>query len=544
MRRFLPWLLLLVSACEPPKYQPPPTPVPLETPTPSPTSTPSPPPTPTPTPTIPRKTVDVAQLFNGITLFSKFETPQSEAPASIERDLNDSYKVQITLTAKLPYASRTLEELSRNDPKLPEVLGGLQRLLETARVSPFFDKLYENKVGYLRERLNRLDLLLSRHNFYDCETILELEDPDTKRKVLLIQGDMDLNSDGSDGDRNFPVEATSPTFQPQTSYRWPKLTDRPNPCLPIYENKLASLKQEFALKGLSVDRNRELKRSIDETNRIIADLKSKSFLISDADPSIVVPSFMASANNTGAFSPSVGDYAAVIYNGKIYPAIVGDLGPSNKVGEASGRICKEINPRSSGLSRAVSNIKVTYLIFPGTGEKPGPPDLARWREKCRQLLDEIGGTNAELYTWQNIVPPWPTPTPTPTPSPTPAPTASPTPSVSPTASPTFSSSVTPSPTPVLSPAAAPTTTSTPHLTPTSTATPASSSAPTATTTPASSPALTSSPSATPSRSPTPAPAVANPSAPSQEITPPPVTSPSSPDQATPEVVTPAATSPP
>ena len=369
-------VLLILSACKPPKYQPPPTPAPIVTATPS--VTPAPLPTPTPTPTIPRKTLDVSQLFNGITLFSKFETPQSEKPASVERNADDSYKIQITFTANLPNPSRTLEELAGNDPKLTEVLSQLTRLVDTARVSPYFAKLYENKIEHLRERLNRLDLLLSRHNFYDCETILELQHPDTGRKALLMQGDMDLNSDGSDGDRNFAIDATSPTFQPQTSYRWAKLTDRPNPVLSLYENKLEGLKQEFSLKGLRPERNRELKRSLDETHRVISELKSKSFLISDADPFIVVPSFMV-ADNTEAFSPSIGDYAAVIYNGKIYPSIVGDAGPSNKIGEASGRICKELNPRASALSRAVNNIKVSYLVFPGTAERARParpPPLA------------------------------------------------------------------------------------------------------------------------------------------------------------------------
>jgi hypothetical protein len=526
-----------------------------------PSPTPIPSPTPTPTPTIPRKPLDVAQLFNGITLFSKFETPQSGRPASVERDQDDSYKVQITFTANIPSPSRTLDELTRNDPKLPEVLSKLTRLLDNAQVSPNFEKLYKNKIGYLRDRLNRLDLLLSRHNFYDCETILELQDVETGRKALLIQGDMDLNSDGSDGDRNFPIDAASPTFQPQTSYRWPKVTDRPNPCLPIYENKLAALKQEFSLKGLSPEKNRELKRSIDETNRIIADLKSKSFLIGDADPSIVVPSFMA-GDNTDAFSPGVGDYAAVIYDGKIYPAIVGDVGPSNKVGEASGRICKEINPKASGLSRAVNSIKVSYLIFPGTAEKPGPPDLVRWGVKCKQLLDEIGGTIPELHAWQNIVPPWPTPTPTPTPPPTPTPSA--TPSPAPTSSPAPSPSETPSP--GAAPSHAVTATVTPAPSPTPTPSPAQSpeAAPLATSTPARSPGLTHppisaspaattpkrSPDASPLQTPSGSPALSGlgsdtskspdrPSVgPSEEITPPPVVSPSS-SSGTPEVVAPA-----
>ena len=67
-------------------------------------------------------------------------------------------------------------------------------------MSSSFDKLYKNKIDFVRERLNRLDLILSRHNFYDCETILELQDPESGRKALLMQGDMDLNTDGSDGE--------------------------------------------------------------------------------------------------------------------------------------------------------------------------------------------------------------------------------------------------------------------------------------------------------------------------------------------------------
>ncbi len=70
MRRVLFCILVILSACKPPKYQPPPTPTPEAA---------TPLPTPTPTPTIPRKTLDVSQLFNGITLSTKFETPQKRA---------------------------------------------------------------------------------------------------------------------------------------------------------------------------------------------------------------------------------------------------------------------------------------------------------------------------------------------------------------------------------------------------------------------------------------------------------------------------------
>ncbi|MEZ5302405.1 MAG: hypothetical protein R3F11_17490 [Verrucomicrobiales bacterium] len=53
----------------------------------------------------------------------------------------------------------------------------------------------------MKTNLTRLNRVLSRHNFYDCETILELTHPDSKQPVLLMQGEMDVVSDGSDGDR-------------------------------------------------------------------------------------------------------------------------------------------------------------------------------------------------------------------------------------------------------------------------------------------------------------------------------------------------------
>jgi hypothetical protein len=259
-----------------------------------------------------------------------------------------------------------------------------------------------------------------------------------------------------------------------------------------------------------MERNRELRRSIEEISRVINELKTNSFLISDADPSIVVPSFMLS-NDDNAFSPSIGDYAAVIYDGKIYPAIVGDAGPSSKMGEASGRICKEINPRTSGFNRAVSNIKVSYLIFPGTAETPGPPDLARWHQKCKELLDEMGGVATELHLWKDVVPPWPTPTPSPTATPSPSPTVTPiaSPTPSPAASPTSgaaSASPTTSPAPGMR-------SSTPTATPSSGTASPSPLPPVSTVSPASSPAASPvvSPGTSPGRpaSPTPSPRATN-----------------------------------
>jgi hypothetical protein len=284
-------------------------------------------------------------------------------------------------------------------------------------VSPFFEKIYELKTNDLSRKLANLDAVLTRHNFYDCETMLELENPATSRRALLVLADMDVNTDGSDGDRNVQVDSSSVFFLPQTSYRWPKQTERANPMLAIEEKRLVDFKAEKLKPDLKPARLTQINDGIDLATRRIHDLKKWSFLVSSVDPFIVLPGFIM-RDHTGPFVPKIGDYAIVIHEGRAYPAILGDSGPSHKIGEASLLLCRELSQRSSQIIRAASDLNVTYLVFPGSAdEHPAPPDLAKWREKCTQLADELGGLTVPLHEWPNLVPPWPTPTPTPLPSP-------------------------------------------------------------------------------------------------------------------------------
>ena len=59
--------------------------------------------------------------------------------------------------------------------RLATLLPALPELIEAAQISPVFDNLYRLKCDQLKLGLHRLGTLLSRHNFYDCETVLELE---------------------------------------------------------------------------------------------------------------------------------------------------------------------------------------------------------------------------------------------------------------------------------------------------------------------------------------------------------------------------------
>lgn len=405
----------MLAGCGP--AQPPP---PAPTPTPSPAApevspTPLPKPTPMPTPYVPRKPMATGMMFNGLQYKWSIETQPGETAAR-DRKIDDAYRLELNLRIREPRPATTLEDIRVVNERLPELLPSLPALLDSATVSPAFAKLYELKLDWLKARLERLELILSRHNYYDCDTILQLKHPETGRRALFVQSEMDVNVDGSDGDRNVQVDGSGQFFQPQTSYRWPKKTDRPNSFLAPLQEKLAAALEELKKPGIATSRATELRERIEHWKLQIRDIQRWSFLVSEADPFIVLPGFML--RGSGDYVPKLGDYAVVIHRDKIYPAILGDAGPSYKMGEASLRLCKEINDTGTPLARPVSDLTVTYVVFPGSADpERDAPDLERWRQRCVELLAEIGAPETPVHRWENKVPPWPTPTPSPSPTP-------------------------------------------------------------------------------------------------------------------------------
>src|SRR5213596_2934419 len=390
---------------------------------------------PTPEPTATRPPVisgklDTGKLFNGITLHSTVETIPG-ADAATERTQPDSYALDLRLQARVPSANKTIDELAKVSLHLPTLLPGLASMLPADPVSPLYAQLYDSKVRMLRQNLARLDFLLSRHNFFDCQTVLQLQHPQTHRKALLFQADMDVDADGSDADR-MPIGTGTPAnFKPSTSYRWPKTSAAANPYLAATEDALKRAEAEVALSTTTASRKRDLRGTISQLRAEIGTLKKYSFLIGATDPFIVVPG----AFTHGPDSVKLGDYALVIFGNSIYPALVGDVGPNDKTGEASLRIAKEINTLSTPYNRPVSDLKVTYLIFPDTADKPfGPPDLEKLQARCEALVKEIGGASVPLHRWENIISPSPSPSAVQSPLASPSATAAPLSSVSATVS--------------------------------------------------------------------------------------------------------------
>ena len=346
---------------------------------------------------------DVRNLRNGI----PFKTEVKIDPGTIsssEREHPESYSAFYQLSLKRPSPATTLTELVQSSPSLPSLLPGLPALLEKAEVSTWFHTLYDNKIMRIHRDATLLSEVLSKHNFYDCETMLHFRSS-TGRPVFFMQAEMDVVSDGSDGDRlaQMPEKIVNSThYQPFTSFAWKKQSQTPNPMIAGWSNRIAGAEKELAATATPADRKSWLRDRIAYLKRGIEDMKNRSFLIAEHDPFIVIP--VNILRDDSPFAPKAGDYAVIIYEDKIYPSIVGDGGPSFKVGEASLRVARELNAKASPYSRPVSHLKVSYLVFPGSHDtERKAPNYESWRQRCDELLQEIGGSTTSLHEWQDTL---------------------------------------------------------------------------------------------------------------------------------------------
>lgn len=320
-----------------------------------------------------------------------------------------------SVTIQRPPPITTLAELEALNPQLPKLLPDLGRMLKTAEVSPRYAELYRRKLDQLKK-----GAVLTDHNYLDCATVLQLRHPESGRHCLFLQADMDVVTDGSDPNRapelaDYDSARSSDWFLPQTAYTWAGAPATPNPFLAYYPAAMAKLdhyrelfeQEARADKGriwrfliASVEAQKSRLRTAGGAESTRRALQISRSLMGPQDPFIVLPMTWFSGSSS-PWKPRMGDYAAVVFGGTIYAAIVGEAGPTFKAGEASLRIAQAINPDSSGRQRAVSSLGVTYLIFPQTADPRSAPDLPRWEAKVRGYLDEIGTSSVTgtFHSW-------------------------------------------------------------------------------------------------------------------------------------------------
>lgn len=356
---------------------------------------------------VPGKVSDVRQLRSGIPFKSEVVLAEG-GEASKERVDPGSFEALYRLSVRVPAAVATMAGLEKTSPKLGSALPGMAAMVAGGKVSPWYRKIYDNKLARIRSDATLLNELITKHNYYDCETILHLQAPGGRR-VFFLQAEMDVVSDGSDGDRLPVMPAAivdSTHYQPFTSYGWAKRGKGVNPMIAGWERRIVAAEKELGDRGTTAARKQWLRDRVGYLKRGIADMKVRSFLIAEHDPFIVMPVPLLVAKND-PFAPKAGDYAVVVHDGVLYPALVGDGGPTYKVGEASLRMARQINPRAGPYSRPVSDLKVSYVVFPGSADpERGPPDYGKWRERCKGLLEEIGGIGSGhvLFEWQDTLP--------------------------------------------------------------------------------------------------------------------------------------------
>jgi hypothetical protein len=363
--------------------------------------------------TLPRKNYDIVKMANGALVTAQVTPHLEEAKSDlITQSIPDAYSLKLTLDVAIPSPGTTLKDLCAATPEIATLLPTLKEMLPDGTqdvkkdTSFFYTRLFENKIKMLQYQLSHLGQLPSRESLYDCQTILPLTNVSTKSSALLVQAIMNVNADGSDGDRNIPLEKLSSTYQPQTNYRWPKITPRPNPNLTEIQEKLALVQTSLTDEKTTPEQKAPLELQAASLQSTLTELNRWSFLIGSADPFIVLPKFMLDKKKNGA---SIGDYAVVLYQGILCPAIVGDIGPASKIGEASLRICRAIDPQSSEMHRPLSAPHVSYIIFLGSAELPfRAPDYSHWSKRCHELWRNLGGSEkVTWHEWDSCEQPWP-----------------------------------------------------------------------------------------------------------------------------------------
>ena len=324
----------------------------------------------------------ISKMTPGLNVLSSVQF-EPGSTASQDRKALASYQVRVALNLRLPKAADG-ETLKHANPKLPELFAKYNEFMSKAKVSQWYQALYLHKQNRIRKEAATLARLLDRHNYYDTDTILEIEAPESGRKVLWVQADMDVVSDGSDGDRlpDMPAKVkNSDHYQPMTSYRWRKLGTNPNPLLPHWEERVTRLSKDKKANAAALQHARN----------VVHDLKKYSFLLAEYDSFIVVPLTFKNGGNE-SYRPQLGDYAAVVVGDRVFPAIVGDFGPRFKAGEGSLRLARLINPKATPFARPVSDLGVSYVIFPHSREpENGPINYERLNTRVQELLQEMGG---------------------------------------------------------------------------------------------------------------------------------------------------------
>lgn len=127
-------------------------------------------------------------------------------------------------------------------------------------------------------------------------------------------------------------------------------------------------------------------------------------LNADTTPYFVLPPQVAKQ-----YGIKPGDLGTISYNGKTIPAIFGDVGPKNKIGEVSRYAAQQLGINASPTKGGVSS-GVQYNVFPGSGSRrPSAADvtpgaLAQRVTGHQQMLAQRSGGSSPNQVASNAQP--------------------------------------------------------------------------------------------------------------------------------------------
>jgi hypothetical protein len=134
-------------------------------------------------------------------------------------------------------------------------------------------------------------------------------------------------------------------------------------------------------------------------------------LPSEIVPYIVLPQLESGSNRTFDPAVAIGDTAIVIFKDKTAAAVCGDLGPFNKIGEASIRVhealqqqgcpdpCSKRDDKGFCLRARNSSVEqdVLYFVFPNSAFAPGDLNLetinTKVKERAFGLYNKLRGAS-------------------------------------------------------------------------------------------------------------------------------------------------------
>jgi hypothetical protein len=348
---------------------------------------------------IPRQTLNPADLELPEPPRTDVSTARTDASAEELRDRPKAYMARFSARLRLPAPAETWEAIIAAQPELGEHRSWLEQLFgsETLQTSPLYPAHYQARARDLQRRSAVFHDLPDATRFYDLHALLKTPSaPAAARPALLLQGEFTRRgSTRAIEDFESGQDPTEVTYNPVTSYRWPRSEKADAETTRLQQSSRAvlnDLETEYAVVGLPRKRNRALEAGIAQRKAELELLPQWSYLDSGEVPFVVLPPvYRQFAGQT--LSPELGDLALLLIGDQALPAIFGDETADPGQAQLSPALWEAAAP-ATGANAGPETVRAALLLFPGTADPETlqqAPDSQSIRERVAQIYRDLSG---------------------------------------------------------------------------------------------------------------------------------------------------------